>query len=230
MVSVDEDHHRVGAIDRGGELAQRLTHQPRLQARLAVAHLAFELGARHERRHRIDDQNVNRAGAHQGVGDFQRLFAGIRLRDQKFVDINAQLARIDRIERVFGVDERADAALLLRFGEGMQSERGFAGGFRAINFDHPAARQTANPERDVEPERAGGDGIDIHRLHVLAEPHDRALAELPLDLRQRGIKGFRFIHGRSFDETKCCTHFSRSLWPGFGGHGRCGLRRWPMPN
>src|SRR5262249_30203066 len=39
---VDEDHHRVRAIDRGGELAQRLTHQPRLQARLAVAHLAFE--------------------------------------------------------------------------------------------------------------------------------------------------------------------------------------------
>src|ERR1700704_6570047 len=30
---VDEDHHRIGAVDRGGELAQRLAHQPRLQAR-----------------------------------------------------------------------------------------------------------------------------------------------------------------------------------------------------
>src|SRR5262249_55880646 len=39
---VDEDHHGIGAVDRGGELAQGLAHQPRLQPGLAVAHLAFE--------------------------------------------------------------------------------------------------------------------------------------------------------------------------------------------
>src|SRR5229473_2179362 len=36
---IDEDHHGVGAVDRGRELAQRLAHQPRLQPGLAVAHL-----------------------------------------------------------------------------------------------------------------------------------------------------------------------------------------------
>ena len=56
------------------------------------------------------------------------------------------------------------------------------------------------------PERAGGDGLDIERARVLAEPHDRALAEAALDLRQRGIKGLRFVHGRSFDETKRGAH------------------------
>ena len=52
----------------------------------------------------FDDQHIDRAGAHQRIGDFERLFAGVRLRDQKVVDIDAELARIDRIERVFGID------------------------------------------------------------------------------------------------------------------------------
>ena len=211
---VDEDHHGVGAVDRGGELAQRLAHQPRLQAGLAVAHLAFELGARHQRRDRIDHQHVDRAGAHQRVGDFQRLLAGVGLRDQQVVDIDAELARIDRIERVLGIDEGADAALLLRLGDAMQRQRGLARGFRPVDLDHAAARQAADAERDVEPERAGGHGLDVHRLPVLAEPHDRALAEAALDLRQRGIKGLRFVHGRSFDETKRCTHVSVLLMAG----------------
>ena len=46
---------------------------------LHVAHLAFKLGARHESGHRVDHQHVDRAGAHQRVGDFQRLLAGVRL-------------------------------------------------------------------------------------------------------------------------------------------------------
>src|SRR5580700_8118129 len=214
---VDEDHHGVGAVDRGGELAQRLAHQPRLQAGLAVAHLAFELGARHQRRDRIDDQHVDGAGAHERIGDLQRLLAGVGLGDQEIVDIDPELAGIDRIERVFGVDEGADAALLLRLGDAMERERGLAGGFRAVDLDDAAARQPADAERDVETERAGGDGVHVHRVHVLAEPHDRALAEIALDLRERRIKGLRFVHGRSFDEAKRCTHDSCSLWPGIPG-------------
>ena len=49
--------------------------------------------------------------------DFERLLAGVGLRDQQVVDIDAELAGIDRIERVFGVDEGADAALLLGFSD-----------------------------------------------------------------------------------------------------------------
>ena len=113
--------------DRGGELAERLAHQPRLAARQLVAHLAFELGARRQRRDGIDDQHVDRAGAHQRVGDLQRLLAGIGLRDQQVVDIDAELAGIDRIERMLRVDEGADAAALLRLGDGVQRERRLAG-------------------------------------------------------------------------------------------------------
>ena len=149
----------------------------------------------------IDHQHVDRAGAHQRVGDLERLLAGVGLGDQQVVDVDAELARIDRVERVLGIDEGADAALLLRFGQAMQRERGLAGGFRPVDLDHAAARQAADAERDVEPERAGGDGVDVHRLVVLAEPHDRALAEIALDLGERGIQGLRFIHGGTFNET-----------------------------
>ena len=103
---------------------------------------------------------------------------------------------------MFGIDEGADAALLLRLGHGVQRERGLAGGFRPVDFDHPAARQAADAERDIEPERAGGDGVDIHRLVVLAEPHDRALAERALDLGDRGVKSLRFVHGGTFNQTQ----------------------------
>ena len=112
-----------------------------------------------ERRDRIDHQDIDRAGAHQRVGDFQRLLAGIGLRDQQIVDIDAELARIDRVERVLGIDEGADAAGLLRLGDGVERERGLAGGFRAVNLDHAAARQAANAERDVEAERASATSV-----------------------------------------------------------------------
>src|SRR5665647_2190762 len=56
--------------------------------------------------------------------------------------------------------------------------------------------------RDFEPERARRNDLDIHRPVVLAEPHDRALAELPLDLAERGGQGLRLVHGRSFDDTQ----------------------------
>ena len=55
-------------------------------------------------------------------------------------------------------------------------------------------RQPADAERDVERQRAGGDRLDLDHLLVLAEPHDRAFAEGPLDLRQRGVQRLRFVH------------------------------------
>src|SRR5690606_3574575 len=41
---VDEDHQRVGALDVGGELSERLRHQAGVQAHVRVAHLAFDFG------------------------------------------------------------------------------------------------------------------------------------------------------------------------------------------
>ena len=128
--------------------------------------------------------------------DLERLLAGVGLRDQEIVEVDAELAGIGRIERMLGIDEGADAALLLGLGDGVQGQRRLARRFRPVDLDDAAARQAADAERDVEPERAGRDGLDLHRLLALAEPHDRALAEGALDLRERRVESFRlvFIH------------------------------------
>src|SRR5262249_2325454 len=84
---VDEDHHAVRTGNRRGELAQRLAHQPGLQAWQRVAHLTLDFRPRGERGDGIDDQDIDGTGAHQRIGDLQRLLARIRLRDQKVLEI-----------------------------------------------------------------------------------------------------------------------------------------------
>ena len=108
---------RVRLADRAGQLAQRLRHEARLQADKAVAHLALDLRARHERRDRVDNDDVDRAGAHERLGDLKRLLAGVRLGDEHVVDIDAKRAGIGEVERVLGVDEGDLAARLLRLGD-----------------------------------------------------------------------------------------------------------------
>jgi hypothetical protein len=64
-------------------------HEARVQAHLRFAHFAFDFSLGRERRDRVDDDHVHGAGAHQHVGDLERLLAGVRLRDQQVVDVDA---------------------------------------------------------------------------------------------------------------------------------------------
>ena len=79
---VDEDDDALGLGNRAGELAKGLTHQPRLQARQAVAHISFDFGPWRQGRHTVDHDNIHRVGAHQRIGNLQGLLARIRLRDE----------------------------------------------------------------------------------------------------------------------------------------------------
>ena len=55
-----------------------------------------------------------------------------------------------RIERVLDVDEGGHAADLLRFGDHLQRDRGFARRFRAEDLDNAPARKSADAQRVVE--------------------------------------------------------------------------------
>src|SRR5262249_53344344 len=120
-------------------------------------------------------------------------FAVVWLRDEKIVHVYAKLARIGWIERVFRVDEGRLAAELLRFGDDLQRERRLTAGFRAVDFDHAAARKAADAERSVNGKTASGNRADRHQDVLAAEPHDAALAVRLFDLRYR-----RFQELRSF--------------------------------
>ena len=96
---------------------------------------------------------------------------------------------VQRVHRVLGVDERADAAELLGLGDDVVDQRRLAGGLRAEDLDDAPARHAADAEREVERQRARRDRVDPHLRALVAHPHDGALAELALDLRQRALEG-----------------------------------------
>jgi hypothetical protein len=58
----------------------------------------------------------------------------------------------------------------------------------------PDARHAADAERDVEPERAGGQRLDVVHGAAFAELHDGALAELLLDLADGQVDRPLAIH------------------------------------
>ena len=154
---VDEDDGRARLGDGGGELAQRLRHQPRLQAGQRVAHLALDLGARDEGGDAVDDDDVDGVAADERVADLERLLAGVGLRDQQLGDIDAAGLGVVLVERVLDVDVGGDAAAALGGRDDVVGERGLAGAFRAVDLGDAAAGQAADAEREVEGERAGRD-------------------------------------------------------------------------
>src|SRR5581483_2238624 len=192
---VDEDHHALRARDRGGQLAQRLRHQAGLQPDVRVAHVAFELGFRDERGDGVDHDDVDGVRAHEHLGDVEGLLAGVRLRDEELIEVDPEPLRVGRVERVLDVDERRRPAGLLRLGDDVQRERRLTGRLRPVDLDDAPARQTADAEGEIEGDRSGRDDVERHLVGELAHFHDRAFAELTLDLRERVRKGYLFFVG-----------------------------------
>ena len=137
---------RVGAGADAGQFPQRLRHQTRMQADVGIAHFTVQFRLWNQRRDGVDDHQIQLPGGDEGVGDFQRLLAMVRLRHQQVVDVNAQLARVAGVERMFGVDEGGEPTILLRFGDHLQRDGCLAGRLRAEDFDDPSAREAAHAE------------------------------------------------------------------------------------
>src|SRR3954469_23969845 len=85
---------------------------------------------------------------------------------------------------MLGVDERRDPAAPLRVGDRVQRNGRLAARLRTVDLDDPATGQATDAEGDIERNGPGGDHLD-RRPGLVTETHDRALAVLPLDLRER---------------------------------------------
>ena len=156
---------------------------------MRVAHLAFDLRLRRQRRDRVDRDDGERAGADEQLADLERLLARVGLRDEQLVDVDADPLGVRRVHRVLRVDERADAAAALRLGDHVVDERRLTGRLGAEDLDHPPTRQAADAERDVERERARRDGAD-RDLGLVVHLHHGALTELTLDLTENRVECF----------------------------------------
>ena len=162
-------------------------HEPGLQAHVGFAHVALDLRLGHQGGHGVDDHDVHRAGAHQGLADFQGLLAGVRLGDVQLVDIHAQGLGIDRIQGVLGVDEGGRAAQLLGLGHHVQGHGGLARGLGPVDLDDASLGDATHAQGDVQLQAAGGDHLHVH-VGGLPKLHDRALAKLLFDVAQRQIQ------------------------------------------
>src|SRR5215217_9326173 len=89
---------------------------------------------------------------------------------------------------MLGIDVGGNATDLLRLGNDVEGERRLPGRLGTVDLGDPAARQSADPEREVEGDTPGRDGFDLQRVGI-AHLHDRALAELALDLGDREVDG-----------------------------------------
>ena len=107
---------------------------------MRIAHLAFDLGLGRQRRHRVDDNNVDRTGAHQHVRNLECLLTGVGLRDEEFIDIDAEFLRVVRVEGMLCVDKGRCTAQLLRLGDDLQSQCRLARCLRTIDFNHSSSR------------------------------------------------------------------------------------------
>src|SRR5439155_22356126 len=76
---IDEDEAGLRLRHGARELAQRLRHEPRLQPDLGVAHVAFDFGARDQRRHRVDHDDVDDVRANEPFDYPERLLAVVGL-------------------------------------------------------------------------------------------------------------------------------------------------------
>ena len=79
----------------------------------------------------VDDDDVDGSRAHEHVADLERVLAGVGLRDEDLVDVDAEAGGIAGIEGVLRVDEGDDAAHGLGLGENLEREGGLARSTRA---------------------------------------------------------------------------------------------------
>src|SRR5690606_37111546 len=157
---VREDDRGLGTVHRARQLPQRLAHEAGLEADVRVAHLAFDLGPGHQRRDRVHDDHVDRAAPNQDLRDLERLLPRVRLADQQVLHVDAELARVLDVQRVLRVDERRDAALLLRVRDHVQTQRRLPARLRTEDLGDPATGDPTDPDRRVQVHRTGRDRLD----------------------------------------------------------------------
>ena len=213
---VGEDADGAGLGDEGGEFAHGGAHQAGLGTDGGIADLAVEFLLGDQGGDGVEHDDVDGVGADERLADLQGFLAGGGLGDEQVVEVDAEFAGVLGVERVLDVDEGGEAAAFLGLGDDGEGEGGFAGGFRAEDFDDAAAGEAADAEGAVDEQVAGGDDIDIDAL-VVAEAHDGGFAEFLLDVGDGEVEvafaGFLEFFGGGF------------FGGCFGGHVCVGLCR-----
>ena len=215
---IDEDDRRTRSMCSPCQLSERLAHQPCLEADMGRAQVAVELCLGHERRDRVDHDQVDRSALDENLRDVERLLAVVRLAHQQLLGVHAELLRIVHVEGVLGVDERGNAPGRLTLRDGVESERRLSARFGPIDLDHASLGVSTTAKGFVERRTPTRDTGNPLRLAV-TETHHRALAKLLLDALQQSIDGLEWLfHVQTLLVVVC--EFHRPQRPQTGSRSR----------
>jgi hypothetical protein len=89
---------------------------------------------------------------------------------------------------VLGVDVGRHSTRFLRVGDDVEAERCLAARFGTVDLGDAAAWDSADADRGVEVDRAGGDRIHSNARISASHLHDCALAVILLDLGDRQVQ------------------------------------------
>src|SRR5829696_1039148 len=159
---------------------------------MRVSHLSLDLSPRYEGRHRVYNDDVQGAGADEGIRYLQGLLTVIWLGKVEVLEVNADSLGVGRVEGVLGVDEGGEASCFLRLGDDVQAKGRLAAGLGTEDLDDATPGDTANAEGDVQGQGAGRNGGDALAF-LVAHAHDRTLPELPLYLGDGGVYSLALI-------------------------------------
>ena len=190
---VYEYHAAVGLTDGRRQLPACLRHHSCLQAHMGIPHLSVYLLSGDKGGHGVHNNDIHRAGAHHGLCNFQRLLAGIRLRDIEIVHIDPDVPGIHRIQGMLCVDKACDAAALLHLCHHVQGDSGFSGGFRPVDLYNSSPRNSADTKRNIQSERACRYCFHVHLCGRISQLHDSTFSVLLFNLSERGIQCLHFF-------------------------------------
>ena len=152
---VNKDNQAVGGFNITCQLAQRLGHQSSLQTYMMITHLALNFCTWCQCRHRVHNQYITGTGSNQHIGHLQRLFTGIGLGYHQIVHLHPQLLGIDRVQGVLRIDKGAGTTGLLRFGNYLQGQCCFTGGFRTIDLNNAPLWQPTYTQCNIQAQGTG---------------------------------------------------------------------------
>ena len=93
---------------------------------MGISHLPLDFGLGDQRGYRVDNQDINRPAADQGLGDLQGLLSMIGLGDQQIIRFHTQSLRVSEVQSMFRINEGAYPSQFLRLGDDVQGQGRFS--------------------------------------------------------------------------------------------------------
>ena len=163
---------------------------------MAVSHISLNLLSWNKSSHRVNYNDINRSGAHHGLCDLKRLISAVRLGNIQFININADIFRINRIQCMLCINKPGNSASFLYFRNHVESHRRLTAGFRPVNLNHTTFRNPSESQRKIQAQTARGNSLNRNMRTGISKPHHRAFSEILFQLGDRRIQRFFlfFVH------------------------------------